>query len=304
MVDLAIGRLDDHCNFSNSRHTWVLPRRLRLDRAFKVDWQGDRDQSYGERCVRISRLGQLSLPKAHYQRSLEITIPADIDAFRAGLCTHIESHPFDRNKPQAFLGRERYSYAEPSDKGRYLLAVLEHFETLPDAFAVLMNGYWRDVLLSLGAVPVEKNTPLRKEFITTLRKRLGQRAGDLTFSTDDEVDRLAREAIRFGRKTGRSDRFVDYTALYDRWKILVEESLKSDDHLSDEDKYVYRDKRYLDRSIQHLCRRQILFQGRMAMSELLQSKLDHDRPNGPDPGVSDLQADGTCAGVGRLAFPA
>src|SRR5262249_15517815 len=105
-------------------------------------------------------------------------------------------------------GRRRYAYAEPSDKGRYLLAVLKHFETLPDAFDVLMNGYWRDVLISLGAVPVEKNTGLRGELISTLRKRLGRPKGDLTFSSETELDRLARESIRVGRMAGRSDRFV------------------------------------------------------------------------------------------------
>jgi hypothetical protein len=262
MLDLAIDRLDDHCKFSNARHSWVLPRRLRLDRAFKVDWQDDRDQSFGERCVRVSRFGRLSLPKSYGQRSLGITIPVDIDAFRTGLCTQLELHPFDRGKGQSLLGGKRYSYAEPSDKGRYLLAVLEHFETLPDAFAVLMNGYWRDVLLNLGAVPVEKNPSLRNEFITTLRRRLGRRAGDLTFTKCDELDRLAREAIRFGRKTGRAHRFVDYTTLHERWKNLVEEDLKSEEHLSDKDKDHYRDRRFLDRSIQLLCQQQILFQGR------------------------------------------
>jgi hypothetical protein len=143
MVDLAIDRLKDHCRFTNARHTWVLPRRLRLEKAFKVEWQDERPQSYGERVSRVSRQGCLALPKSHEHRSLTITIPDDIEAFRTGLCIDSEWVPFERGK-ESPRGGQRYAYAELSDKGRYLLAVLEHFETLPDAFDVLMNGYWRD----------------------------------------------------------------------------------------------------------------------------------------------------------------
>jgi hypothetical protein len=251
MVDLAIDRLDDHCRFANARYTWVLPRRLRLEKAFKVECQDERPQGYGERVSRASRQGYLALPKSHEHRSLTITIPNDIEAFR-GLCIDTEWSPFERGKDSP-RGRRRYAYAEPSDKGRYLLAVLEHFETLPDAFDVLMNGYWRDVLISLGAVPVEKNTGLRGELISTLRKRLGRPKGDLTFSSETELDRLARESIRFGQMAGKSDRFVDYGTLHERWKALLDADLEAATHLSEADKAHYSNRNYLDRSIQNLC---------------------------------------------------
>src|SRR5260370_38902193 len=126
-----------------------------------------------------------------------------------------------------------------------------------------MHRYWRDVLISLGAVPVEKNIGLRDELIRTLRKRLGRPKGDLTFSSEAELDRLARESIRFGRMTGKSDRFVDYGTLYKRWKAVLDADLEeASTHLSEEDKAHYRNRSRLDRSIQHLCQRQILFQGR------------------------------------------
>jgi hypothetical protein len=261
MVDLAIDRLNDHCRFANVRHMWMLPRRLRLEKAFKVEWQDERPQSFGDRVTRVSRQGYLALPKSNEQRSVTITIPDDIDAFRIALCTDFEWIPFKRSK-ESLRGRPRYAYAEPSDKGRYLMAVLGHFETLPDAFDVLMNGYWRDVLTSLGAVPVEKNTVLRGQLISTLRKRLGRPKGDLTFSSETELDRLARESIRFGRMAGKSDRFIDYGTLHERWKALLDADLKAHTHLSEADKAHYNNRNYLDRSIQNLCQRQILFQGR------------------------------------------
>src|SRR6266436_5768024 len=115
-----------------------------------------------------------------------------------------------------------------------------------------MHRYWRDVLISLGAVPVEKNIGLREELIRTLRKRLGRPKGDLTFSSEAEMDRLARESIRFGRMTGKSDRFVDYGTLHERWKAVLEAAT----HLSEDGKAHYGNREYLDRSIQHLCQRQ------------------------------------------------
>jgi hypothetical protein len=261
MADLAIDRLNDHCRFSNVRDTWVLPRRLRLEKAFKVEWQDDHPQTYGQRVIRVTVRGALSLPMALGQRSLAITIPEDIDAFRTGLCTDREWLPFTHDS-RALRGIPRYAYAEPSDKGRYLLAVLEHFETLPDAFAALMNGYWRGTLISLGAVPVEKNTGLRQELIRTLRKRLGRPSGGLVFSSEPELERLAREAIRFGRMAGKSDNLTSYSKLYKRWKAILDADLAADTHLSEADKEHYSNRNILDRSIQYLCRRQILFQGR------------------------------------------
>src|SRR5262249_14744875 len=98
MVNLAIDRLNDHCRFANVRHMWVLPRRLRLEKAFKVEWQDERPQSFGDRVTRVSRQGYLALPKSNEQRSVTITIPDDIDAFRIGLCTDFEWIPFERSK--------------------------------------------------------------------------------------------------------------------------------------------------------------------------------------------------------------
>ena len=147
----------------------------------------------------------MALPKSHEQRSIAVTIPDDIDAFRTGLTIDTEWSPFERSKDSP-RGWRRYAYAEPSDKGRYLLAVLERFETLPDAFAVLMNGYWRDVLISLGAVPVEKNTGLRGDLISTLRKRL-RRSGQAGNCGDERymglLSQRYNQPAMSGRKTIR-----------------------------------------------------------------------------------------------------
>lgn len=260
MIDLTIDRLNDHCRYSNVRHIWRLSRRLRLERAFKLERQGD--SSYGENFIRVLRSGIPAVTAGIERKPTALTIPDDIDAFRTGLCAQQEWPPFERYRENAPQGRERYRYAEPSDKGRYLLGILDRFASLPAAFAVLMSGFWRAVLLQLGAVPAEKNTALREELLRTLRKRLGRPKGELKFANEDELQLLAREAIRFGRKVQHDDRHVRYQWLLRLWVETLRRFLTQHPAPQRDDDEFYRDKRHLDRSIQHLCQTEILFQGR------------------------------------------
>ncbi len=262
IIDLTIDRLNDHCRYANTRHIWQLPRRLRLERAFKLERQGDTGAIIGEDFIRVLRSGMLAVAAEVERKPTALTIPDDIDAFRTGLCAEREWLPFERNRMNAPQARARYRYAEPSDKGRYLLGVLGRFATLPDAFAVLMSGYWRTVLLQLGAVPAEKNVALREELLRTLRKRLRRPRGELNFSTDDELQRLAREAIRFGRKVQHDDRHVRYRWLLRLWVETLHRFSAQHPAVDKDDEQFYRDTHHLDRSLQHLCQTEILFQGR------------------------------------------
>jgi hypothetical protein len=191
-----------------------------------------------------------------------LELPDDLEAFRTALCLEHEWNVSGTRQQK--LGRERYAYAEISDKGRYLIEVLEHFEGVSEAFHILMHRFWRETLLSLGAVPVEKNEALRAQLLVTLRKRLGQMAGPLKFENEAQLDRLAREALRFGRMAGTSERLIDYKALLDKWSALVEEELSAegDHHLTEDDKAYYRDSIHLTEAIQLVCQRKIFFQGR------------------------------------------
>jgi hypothetical protein len=179
------------------------------------------------------------------------------------VCNDREWLPFERNRKDAPHGRKRFAFAELSDKGRYLIGTLGLFDGLQEAFDVLMNGYWRSVLQDLGGVPEEKEVEPRKRLIQTLRKRVGQASGPLTFASDDQLDRLAREAIRAGRMIGRERRQVSYGDLHERWTAICDAYV--DQHPAADKSDVedfYRDDRWLDRSIQLLCQREVLFQGR------------------------------------------
>jgi hypothetical protein len=273
MIDLWIDRLNDHCRYANERHTWLLPRRLRLDRAFKLERQKERSLDYKFNVLRVLRTGCLAMPQNLDQGDASIIVPDDMYAFAVGLCTDSEWLPFARFRQDAPPTRRRYYYAELSDKGRYQLAVIDRFASVTEAFDVLMNSYWRDVLLRLGAVPAERNVALRDQFVTRLRRRLGQPQGALHFDTQEDVEKLAREAIRIGRQLQRETRFIDYKSLKRDWTALVGETEKEHPSPDEETNAYYRKVRHLDNSIKPA--RYPLSRAGMALSAVLQPQLGH-----------------------------
>jgi len=146
MIDLTIDRINDHCRYANQRDVWSFPRRLRLERSFQLEHDGGRVHDVGFRFVRVMRSGSLGLALNIEIGQAAITIPDDLAALRMGVCNDFEWPPFDSNRKDAPHGRLRFAYAEPSDKGRYLLGALGLFENIPNAFDVLMHGYWYDTI--------------------------------------------------------------------------------------------------------------------------------------------------------------
>ncbi|MEH2494482.1 hypothetical protein V1294_000961 [Bradyrhizobium sp. AZCC 1678] len=259
MIALDISRINDNNRATNVRESWTFPRRLHLEKAITISWPED-VQGYYKQVTRVARYGSLAIPAEYGAPSVSLKLPDDISAFRRALCLEREWNVADHS--QTMFGRQRYAYAQISDKGRYLIEVLQHFENLSEAFGILMHTFWRDALMSLGAVPVEKNEALRAELIVTLRKRLGQRGGPLRFENDVQLDRLASEAIRYGRKAGTSERTTNYKAFFDKWSALVSAEMKETPHLSEDDRAHYEDPERLNHALQLVCRRKLFFQGR------------------------------------------
>src|SRR5439155_8476653 len=188
MVNVTVDRLNDHCRYANQLDVWLLTRRLRMERGFEFETEGDRDPGGGGNFLRVMETGVVAVPVKIGISRAAITIPEDLEALQIGICNDAEWSPFDQHREDAPRGRLRFAYAEPSDKGRYLLGVLGLFETLPKAFGVLMHGYWRHVLLGFGAVPVEKDPELLGKVDKMVRRRLGQLP--VTVRTDEDVDRV------------------------------------------------------------------------------------------------------------------
>lgn len=192
----------NHSRYSNVSHDWVLPRRLRLQRAFQLERE-EGYQEFGSKFIRVNRFGYPSVTANLDGQTGSISIPEDVDAFRASLCNDFEWQTFDSDQ-KGPTGFDRFRYAEPSDKGRYLLAVLSHFDSVPVAFEFLMNKFWRDIFVQMGATSPEKNSSLRAELIQTLKKRLKAKKSELAISDDDHWDKLARVAIQLAGKYRRS----------------------------------------------------------------------------------------------------
>src|SRR5262249_29496893 len=177
-------------------------------------------------------------------------------------CAQYEWVPFDRHRKKPPMGRARFATYEISDKGRYLIGVLGLFGRVPIAFRVLRHAFWREVLQKLGGVTAEKEKARADELITTLSKRLRQPKDSLSFTGQDQVERLAREAMRAGRMLGREARQLDYEDLLEQWQAIAEDYLKAYPAAGPEDKDdVYRNPRWLDQSIQFVFAQGMLFQG-------------------------------------------
>jgi hypothetical protein len=260
MIDLSIDRLLNHSKYSNVTHEWVLPRRIRIQAAFKLN-RHEASWDVHSNFIRTNRFGHPSVTANCDDDVGTITIPEEVDAFRIALCNELEWTPFDRDKsgPRSF---KRFRYAETSDKGRYLVAVLGHFANVPTAFDFLMNSYWRDILIHLGGVSPEKNETLREQLVRTLKKRLSFTGEALVISGEDQWDKLARIAVQFGHKIQKEERLVYYGFLKSKWELSVHEELDGESHLSTADKQYYLQDCHLDQSIQSLCDAQVLFQGR------------------------------------------
>ena len=263
MIDLTIDRFQDHGRYANQRDVWLLPRRLRLELAVRVDRETQRSFDREDSALRVMRSGRPALAMSTGVLRAAVTMPDDLDAIRMGMCCDREWLPFDRDRKDAPVAQSRFAFAELSDKGRYLIGVLGLFDTLSDAFGVLMDGFWREELQRLGGVPAEKADAARAVLIKRLRRRLGQPDGPLQFSTDEEIERLASEALRAGRMLGRERTHVAYHKLKERWSAVAEAYLAAHPRAGqDDDDYHYRDEAWLWRSVQFLCQREVLFQGR------------------------------------------
>lgn len=264
MLDLSIDREVDHSQYVNQRHEWRFPRRLRLDQAFQFEWEAERPLHLHRRSIRVVRPGLLSTSINVEITRASITIPDDYSAFRVAICGDRSQIPFVLDEQNSLFSRPRFSKAIYSDKGRYLTGVLQLFETIPNAFSVLMHTYWRDVLHYLGGIPNDSDEKRIQELVRVLRRRMGKKSGPLTFANEDQIFALAREALHAARMTARERRYIWYGQLLKRWMKLVREFVKAHPSTGGDGdlEAQIRDVRHLNESVQYLCQRRVLFQGR------------------------------------------
>ncbi|MGJ8530264.1 hypothetical protein [Maritalea sp.] len=263
MVDLSIERENDHCRFSNVIHEWILPRRLRIDPYFSIDRDNSSSQMYPRYCKRPTKSGLLSASFELTVRQAFISVPVDEDALfaalrdsqRDGFLRVTEYERGHRSLPP------KVHDAKYSDKGRYLLGTLQHFNSLPDAFETLMNNFWREALHKLGADPSHLDDQLEADFQNVLSKRLGANGKEWVVSDERSRQTVVREALRLVSQLKRPDRFIQYAKLLKRFNDLVAAFLNKHPHMQEGNRDELLSSRELDASIQYLCERKVLFQG-------------------------------------------
>lgn len=270
MVDLSIEREVDHSQFSNIRHIWMLPRRIRIERSFSLHIDEKQRNAATNNLLRPSRLGELSFAANLDQRAVELTLPEDdFSALRLGVQNDFEWRQFDPANKTSPHGRLRFGWSDISDKGKYLLGVLQMFDDVPIAFRVLMNGFWRQELQLFGASLIEKRADLPSRVVQAVRNRLGQRTGPLHLETETQLQRLGQIALTVAAELRAEIPNRTYGNLRAHWEKMTSDWLVStpfgnenttDEERARDDAY-YKDPYLLDRSIQYLCGRGVLFQG-------------------------------------------
>lgn len=264
MVDFAIEREIDHCRFSNVVHTWVLPRRLRIDPLFSISRDNSSSQMYPRYCQRPTRSGLLSASIEMAVRQASMVVPDDDSALFSALRDDRRDHFLRTVKDED--GRDKtpppkVMDVKYSDKGRYLLGALQHFDNLPDAFQTLMHGFWRKTLRKLGADPSHLDDQLEADFQKIMAKRL--RANGDAWEVSCKADRqtVAKEALRIVSQLRRPERFVRYDKLTARYDEMVSKFIEENPHVKEGYIEDYLSAEELDESIKYLCERKVLFQG-------------------------------------------
>jgi hypothetical protein len=209
-VDLGIERLVDHSWVQNAQHHWRLPRRLRMVGAFTRGYQLHSMSPY---CMpRATADGLLSLSCGMDGTLPEISVPTDETAFRYAICAQRDWWPFAHNQAKSRPGLALDM--RPSDKGRYLTALLRMSGGIHQAKEIFLSQFWKEQFERLGATaePTEKR-------IETVKKHLQNRLRTGSIGSDDEWTRVAKVVLA----VARTERFPSRHLKFDNLQIEFDE---------------------------------------------------------------------------------
>jgi hypothetical protein len=253
-LDLDMERTVDYSPIQNVQHHWRLPRRLRMTGAFTRGYQL---HGFSPFCMpRTTGGGLISLTCGVEGTPPEITVPADEAAFRYALCAPRDWWPFVRG-PQKRAKPGPVLAIRPSDKGRYLTALLRMSGGIFRAKEIFLSQFWKEQFEALGATP--KATEDR---IASVTGRLRNRFRGGQISTETDWHRLALTVLAEAhaeRFPLRYLRFDDLTEKFERFR----EAYWTQHHpgATRDAEWEEHERRSLAVSVSHLCRQEILHQG-------------------------------------------
>ncbi len=251
-LDLDIERAVDHSSVQNVQHHWRLPRRLRMVGAFTRGYQ-----LYGMSTICMPRAtagGLLSLACGIEGALPETNIPTDEAVFRYAICAMRDWWPFVRShdKPKPGLALDM----RPSDKGRYLTALLRMSGGIHRAKEIFLSRFWSERFERLGATP--KATDGRISAVTQrLRKRF--RGGQI--ASEDEWARLANLVLAEARAERFPSRYLTFDDLRTEFDAYRNAYWTKHRPTPSPEEREEHEKLSLAASIKYLCQREILHQG-------------------------------------------
>lgn len=252
-LDLDIERTVDYSESQNVQHRWRLPRRLRMVGAFLG---GYHLRSVGQpTCMPRATVDGLMAIYASIDGTLpEINLPSDEEAFRTALCGYRDWWPFVR--PQGDIKPGPVVDMRPSDKGRYLTALLRMSDGIWRVREIFLSQFWKSQFETLGATP--ETTADRVNRVTTrLRKRLRDRRA----VTDDDFERIARIVLAEARAERSPSRHLRFDQLRRDFDAFREATLAAHPTATRDPEWERREEGSLAASVRYLCRREILHQG-------------------------------------------
>ena len=253
VLDLDIERQNNLTRFSNVSHRWCLPRRLRMHGAFCSPYEGPTGGHF--RYPRSTREGFLSVFTGLGEEPPAVSLPDDETAFRYAL-EHGRDWPPVSPREGGALPSGPYSWSRPSDKGRYLIGVLKRFGGLHESGAVLLHRYWKSVFEELGgAISAHRHDDIKR----ALKKQI--RTGHI--DSEDAWDRLAKLVVLEAHQVRMPLRVINFEKLRARHVpfIETERRLLEDRQTPNPDEWTADARESLQRSVQWLCARSVLYQG-------------------------------------------
>jgi hypothetical protein len=257
-LDVRIERQESHSRYSNVRHDWFFPRRLRFHRAF-LDFYEAKSEGHEYRHTRATVRGFLSLFAGFKEELPTIIIPNDEGAFRFSMLKGDSWPPF-RSLDRWERPRGPFAWVQPSDKGRYLIGTLRMFGGLQNAASVLLHKYWRTVFEELGgAIGTARREQIKQSFKKKIRavstqpaqwdEDTWERIASLVASEAHQV-RIPQQSLSFDELLRRHEPFLE-----------SEQQVLKETGADDPDYWMRRARRSLSEGVQRRCARRIMFQG-------------------------------------------
>lgn len=141
IVELDIQRHNNLSRYSNVVDNWVLPRRRKIVKAFTNNLA---KVTVGHRLALLPTTENFPFDRSTNKEYLyKLSLPDDETFFRHLV---LDFFQYPQDDLRASIQKNSYQDLSISDKGQNLRGVISMFDSLSDAYEILTNKYWREVL--------------------------------------------------------------------------------------------------------------------------------------------------------------